>query len=82
MGSETIKMTETEKVHFGNVKQLWFEDGSYENWTLENNDYRCKVRMGIFQWFEFRLKHGWLFVPKEKIERNRLPHTELENIIK
>ena len=70
MGSAAAKMTETEKVHFGNVKQLWFEDGSYENWTLENSDYRCKVRMGAFQWFEFRLKHGWLFVPKERIERN------------
>lgn len=70
MGSEGLIMTETEKVHFGNVRQLWFEDGSYENWTLENSDYRCKVRMGSFQWFEFRLKHGWVFVPKERIDHN------------
>ena len=82
MDSETTKMTETERVHFGNIRQLWSEDGSYENWTLENGDYRCKIRTGIFQWFEYRLKHGWVFVPKERIEPNLLPHTVLETIVK
>lgn len=63
-------MNETESIHFRNIKQLWLEDGSHENWTLERDDYRCKVRMGAFQWFEFRIRHGWVFVPKEMIGDN------------
>ena len=65
--SKDCEMSEMEKIHFRNVKQLWLEDGGHDNWTLENGDYRCKVRTGQFQWFEFRLKHGWVFVPREKI---------------
>ena len=72
------QMNELEKTHFEKVKQFWREDGKYSNWTLENDDYRCKVRIGEFQWFEFRLRHGWVFVPKERIGDNQLPHTVLE----
>ena len=61
------EMTAIEQTHFENVKRLWKEDGGHSNWTLDSDDYRCKVRRGIFQWFEFRLRHGWLFVPKEQI---------------
>ena len=61
------EMTAIEQTHFENVKRLWKEDGVQSNWTLESDDYRCKVRKGNFQWFEFRLRHGWQFVPKEQI---------------
>lgn len=61
------KVTDFEKIHFENVKRLWKEDGGHPNWTMHNEAYRCKVRKGIFQWFEFRLRHGWHFIPKEDI---------------
>ena len=61
------RMTAIEQTHLENVKRLWKEDGGHSNWTLDNDDYRCKVRKGILQWFEFRLRHGWIFVPREQI---------------
>ena len=66
-------MTPTEKIHLENIRKLWIGDGAPKRWSIDNEDYKCKIRLNDsgkseLKWFEYKLKNGWEYVPDLDIE--------------